>query len=349
MKAPLEIRIVSLPVGDITPENFDAFEASLPADLADNSVLLRNDWFGVNAGMRSRIGHAHVTSANKTAQTQSYAGILGLGDVPQSDAVAQVIESTTAAFKPGDWVVHIAPWRTHDVVHAGKLRRVEVTAATPPDMYLTALGHTAFTAYVGTVEVGQVSAQDTVYVSAAAGGVGSYAAQIARLQGARVIGSAGSAEKLAYLVNDLKLAGAFDYKQTRIADALAKFAPAGLSLYYDNVGGEQLEAAIGAMGDHGRIVLCGMVSRYSQQDAPQGPHNLDLFIKRRLSMTGFTVLEHEVARPRFEASMRRWMSHTELVVRSTLFEGFGALPQAFSSLLKGATIGRTLVRTDTGA
>ena len=349
MKPMFEIRIVNLPGGRIEPEDFDLFEASLPASPPDDSVLLRNDWFGVNAGMRSRIGQAQATCGNQAALTQRYAGLLGVGDVPQSDAVAQVIESTAAAFKPGDWVVHIAPWRTLDVVHAGKLRRVEVSAATPPDLYLTALGHTAFTAYSGVVKVGQVVAQDTVYVSAAAGGVGSYAAQIARLQGARVIGSAGSAEKLAYMVDDLKLTAAFNYRHTRVADALADFAPAGLSLCYDNVGGEQLEAAIGAMGDHGRIVLCGMVSRYSQQDAPAGPRNLDLFIKRRLSMTGFTVLDHEHARPEFEASMRHWMSRNELVVRSTIFKGLDALPLAFSSLLKGATIGRTLVRTEAGA
>ena len=349
MRTLFEIRIVTLPDGQIAPENFDLFEASLPASLPGDSVLLRNDWFGVNAGMRSRIGQAQATSGNQAALTQRYAGLLGVGDVPQSDAVAQVLESTAAAFSPGDWVVHIAPWRSLDVVHTGKLRRVEVTAATPPDLYLTALGHTAFTAYAGVVKVGQVSARDTVYVSAAAGGVGSYAAQVARLRGARVIGSAGSAEKLAYLVNDLKLTAAFNYRHTRVADALADFAPAGLSLCYDNVGGEQLEAAIGAMGDHGRIVLCGMVSRYSQQGAPSGPRNLDLFIKRRLSMTGFTVLDHEDTRPEFEASMRHWMSRHELVVRSTVFKGLGALPLAFSSLLEGATIGRTLVRTDAGA
>ena len=349
MRTLFEIRIVTLPDGQIAPENFDLFEASLPASLPGDSVLLRNDWFGVNAGMRSRIGQAQATSGNQAALTQRYAGLLGVGDVPQSDAVAQVLESTAAAFSPGDWVVHIAPWRSLDVVHTGKLRRVEVTAATPPDLYLTALGHTAFTAYAGVVKVGQVSAQDTVYVSAAAGGVGSYAAQVARLRGARVIGSAGSAEKLAYLINDLKLTAAFNYRHTRVADGLADFAPAGLSLCYDNVGGEQLEAAIGAMGDHGRIVLCGMVSRYSQQGAPSGPRNLDLFIKRRLSMTGFTVLDHEDTRPEFEASMRHWMSRHELVVRSTVFKGLGALPLAFSSLLEGATIGRTLVRTDAGA
>ena len=345
MKPVSEIRIVNLPGGDIRPGNFGMFDASLPVRLPDNSVLLRNDCFGVNAGMRSRMGAKPASAANQKELTQRYAGQLGVGDVPQSDAVAQVLESTAAGFKPGDWVVHIAPWRSSDVVAANKLRRAEVTPETPADLYLTALGHTAFTAYAGMVSVGKVTAQDTVYVSAAAGGVGSYAAQIATLLGARVIGSAGSPAKLAYLRDDLKLASAFDYKQTRVADALAAFAPGGLSLYYDNVGGEQLEAAIGAMGDHGRIVLCGMVSTYAEE-TPHGPRNLGLFIKRRLAMTGFTVLEHEPLRADFESRMRGWISRKEVVIRSTQFQGLDALPQAFSSQLKGETVGRTVVRIE---
>lgn len=344
MQPLIEIRIVSLPDGQIGPENFAAFPASVPDRLPADSVRLRNDWFGVNAGMRSRIGR--TPRAGQAPMTRRFAELLGVGDVPQSDAVAQVLESSTTTFRPGDWVVHIAPWRNSDVVPAGRLRKVEVTAATPPQMYLTALGHTAFTAYAGMVTVGRVGAQDTAYVSAAAGGVGGYAAQIAQLHGARVIGSAGGSEKLSYLRNDLKLTGWFDYRQTRVADALATFAPDGLSLYYDNVGGDQLEAAIGVMGDHGRIVLCGMVSAYAQQEDAHGPRNLDLFIKRRLSMTGFTVMEHESVRPAFEASMRRWLSRGEMVARTTEFLGLGALPEAFSSLLRGATIGRTLVRAD---
>ncbi len=345
MEGVSEIRLVKLPEGKITPANFGVFDASVAATLPCGTVRLRNACFGLNAGMRSRIAQLRVRSRNAAAATHGYAGQLSVGDVPQSDAVAQVLESTTAGFRSGDWVVHIAPWRTHDVVPASKLRRVDVDAQTPPEMYLTALGHTAFTAYVGMLEVGKVSAADTVYVSAAAGGVGSYATQIARLHGARVIGSAGSAEKLTYLLDDLKLSGAFNYKAIPVAEALTGLAPAGLSLYYDNVGGEQLEAAIGGMSEHGRIVLCGMVSDYAQADA-RGPRNLHLFIKRRLCMTGFTVLEHESARPAFEARMRGWLSQNEVVVRSTVFHGLEALPHAFSSLLTGATIGRTLVRVD---
>ncbi len=345
MKPVSEIRIINLPGGGIRPENFCAFDASLPNRLPEGNVLLRNDWFGVNAGMRSRMRATPASAANQKELTQRYAGQLGVGDVPQSDAVAQVLESSVADFKPGDWVVHIAPWRSRDVVLASKLRRVEVTAQTPAAMYLTALGHTAFTAYAGMVGVGKVTAQDTVYVSAAAGGVGSYAAQIAKLLGARVMGSTGSPAKLAYLRDDLKLSSAFDYQQTRVADALAAFAPDGVSLFYDNVGGEQLEAAIDAMGDHGRIVLCGMVSTYAEE-ALHGPRNLGLFIKRRLTMTGFTVLEHESLRADFEIHMRRWISRNEIVIRSTPFQGLEALPQAFSSLLKGETVGRAVVRID---
>lgn len=177
------------------------------------------------------------------------------------------------------------------MVKASALRRVDVSDSAPAALYLSALGQTAFTACVGMVKIGQVGPEDTVYGSAAAGGVGSYATQYARLCGARVMGSAGSAEKIAYLREDLKLESAFNYKKTKVQAAVVDFAPNGLSLYYDNVGGDQLEAAINAMGEHGHLVLCGMVPTYAHAEPAPGPRNLHQFIDRRLTMQGFAVLD----------------------------------------------------------
>lgn len=346
-----EIRITRLPEeAQITEQHFGQFDSTLATELPVHCVLLRNDSFGVNAGMRGRIGPAPASNKSGASAlhppSKSYAARLGVGDVPQSDAVAEVLESNSPDFKAGDWVVHTAPWRTHDIVKASALRPIEVNNDTPAQLYLTALGHTAFTAYVGMFGIGQVGADDTVYVSAAAGGVGSYACQYARLSGARVIGSAGSVEKIAYLRDSLGLDEAFNYKKIEVQAALADLAPEGLSLYYDNVGGAQLEAAIGAMAEHGRLVLCGMVSSYGQSEPAPGPRNLHRFIYGRLTMRGFTVLDHESLRPAFEAATKRWLANRELVVQSTVLSGLGSLPEGFCRLLRGDAIGRMVVRLD---
>jgi len=266
------------------------------------------------------------------------------GDVRRSDAVARVVASESADYSVGDMVVHMAPWRLFDVSPAVALRRVEVSADVPAQMYLTVFGHPAFTAYVGMRCVGGLRPDDTVYVSAAAGGVGGFASQIAKAVGARVIGSAGGPEKVAYLRDELGLDAAFDYRQQQPGRALAALAPDGLDLFYDNVGGAQLEQVIGAMAPHGRIVLCGAVAQTTSGAEPVGPRNLHLFIRRNLQMRGFTVHEHEAMRHGFERQMRTWVRAGLIRHRATVFEGFETLPMAFADLLQGGNTGRMIVR-----
>ena len=339
----VEIRLKRDPEAEVDAQDFEAAAITLNRTLPPGSVLLRNHCFGVNAGMRSRLGASPATAGTRVAK--AYGARLRPGDVPQSDAVAQVMASAASDWVAGDWAVHIAPWRGRDVLEASQLRHISLAPNEPPEDYLTVLGHTAFTAWVGMTVVGQVCADDTVLVSAAAGGVGGYACEIARNRGARVIGSAGSDAKLAYLRDELGVAGAFDYKQQRSDEALAELAPDGLTLYFDTVGGASLEAAIDAMCPHGRIVLCGMVAQTSGQ-APEGaPRNLHRMIQACLTMRGFTVLEYEDHREAFEADMREWLRAGRIHSRTTRRQGLKALPQAFADQLRGANIGRMIVQT----
>lgn len=340
-----EIRLARNPDTVVTSQDFSLAEASLPTDLPEGMVLVRNVCFGLNAGMRARLGKGRAGVRPADLAANPFGAMMQPGDVPRSDAVARVVvASESAGFHVGDMVVHMAPWRLFDLVPVSALRRVEVSADVPAQMYLTVFGHPAFTAYVGMMRIGGLRPSDTVYVSAAAGGVGGFASQIARAFGARVIGSAGGPEKVAYLQDELRLDAAFDYRQQPPSRALAQLAPDGVSLFYDNVGGEQLEQVIGAMAPGGRIVLCGAVAQTTSGQEPVGPRNLHLFIRRNLQMRGFTVNEYESARHEFERQMRRWVRDGVIRHRATVTEGFETLPEAFAGLLQGDNTGRMIVR-----
>lgn len=338
-----EVRLARHPDAVVTAQDFTLAETRLPARIPEDTVLVRNVCFGLNAGMRARLGARAAGAGVGEPAASRFGAFLQPGDVPRSDAVARVVASASPRYQVGDMVVHMAPWRLFDVVADGGLRGVDVSAEVPAQMYLTAFGHPAFTAYVGMTRIGAVRPDDTVYVSAAAGGVGGFAVQIARAFGARVIGSAGGADKLAYLRDELRLDAAFDYRRQQPGRALAELAPDGISLFYDNVGGAQLEQVIGAMCQHGRIVLCGAVAQTTSGLEPVGPRNLHLFIRRNLSMRGFMVHEHESMRAAFERQMRMWVRAGTVKHRPTVLEGFETLPQAFAGLLQGDNTGRMIV------
>lgn len=338
-----EVRLARHPDTVVTTQDFTLLESRLPTRIPREMVLVRNVCFGLNAGMRARLGVRASGGRVSDLAGNRFGSLLKPGDVPTSDAVARVVASESPRYQVGDMVVHLAPWRLFDVVADTGLRRVEVSAEVPAQMYLTAFGHPAFTAYVGLQRIGDLRPDDTVYVSAAGGGVGGFAAQIAKAHGARVIGSARGADKLAYLREELRLDAAFDYRRQQPARALAELAPDGIDLFYDNVGGEQLEQVIGAMRQHGRIVLCGAVAQTTSGLEPVGPRNLHLLIRRNLSMRGFVVHEYEPMRAAFERQMQVWVRAGMIRHRPTVLEGFDALPQAFAGLLQGDNTGRMIV------
>jgi NADPH-dependent curcumin reductase CurA len=254
------------------------------------------------------------------------------------------VQSTADGWSEGDWAVCWGGWRDHAVVDASEVIRVRPRHGLPPHTWLHVLGVPGLTAYVGLVDVARVQPGDRVWVSAAAGAVGSVAAQLAKVRGASlVIGSAGGADKARYLTDTLGLDAAVDYRVGRLAEQLREVAPEGIDLYFDNVGGDHLEAAIDLMRTGGRAAICGMISGYGKPPAP-GPGNLAQLIVRRLRFEGFLVLDHLHRRAAFEDEVLPLVDDGTLHSEVTVFNGLGNAPQALLSLLDGAKLGKALVR-----
>jgi NADPH-dependent curcumin reductase CurA len=232
---------------------------------------------------------------------------------------------------------HAGGWREGGVVRADRVRKLDPEAA-PPATALGVLGMPGLTAWVGLVDIGRVEAGETIYVSGAAGAVGSAAAQIAKLKGLRVIGSAGSAEKVEWL-RSLGIE-AFDYRETDPKEALAD----GLDVYFYNVGGTQLEAALTALRPFGRVIACGAISRYNDERPEPGPRNLFLMVTKRLRLQGFIVSDHDDRYPAFVAEVAPWVRDGSIRYRETVVDGIENVPGAFAGLFRGDNVGKMLVR-----
>ena len=261
----------------------------------------------------------------------------GLGDAIDGGAVGRVVASNHPGFGEGDWVSSMLGWREHGVVAGDRLRKLDPALA-PPSTALGALGMTGLTAWYGLTEVGRVRDGETLYVSGAAGAVGSIAAQIATLKGLRVIGSAGSDEKVGWL-RSLGIE-AFNYKTTRAKDALAD----GIDVYFDNVGGDQLEAAISALRPFGRVIACGSISRYNDETASPGPRNLGFVVSKRLRIEGFIVSDHLDRFRDFITEVGPLVAAGQIACRETVVDGIENVPAAFAGLFRGENTGKMLVR-----
>jgi NADPH-dependent curcumin reductase CurA len=296
-------------------------------------VLVRNDVLSVDPYMRGRMNDA-----------PSYVPPFEVGKVMDGGAVGTVVEANDAALDVGTVVSHGQGWREYAVGDAAEFRPVD-TGVAPASAYLGVLGMPGLTAYVGLTEIAAMRAGDAVFVSGAAGAVGSLAGQLARLRGAsRVVGSAGTKEKIDYLTGELGFDAAFDYHDGPVRDRLAGAAPDGIDVYFDNVGGEQLEAAIGAMRQDGRIAMCGAISAYNATEPTPGPRNLFLSVVRRLTLRGFIVGDHAALRPEFLREVGGWLAEGRIGSRETAVDGIENAPEAFLGLYRGDNIGKMLVR-----
>ena len=326
-----ELVLSRRPQGRIGPECFTLAERELPA-LAPGQLLVRADCFSVDPSMIPRLS------------ADTYAPAFELGVAVEARAVSQVVQSAADGWSDGDWAVCWGGWRDYAVVDASEVIRVRPRDGLPPHTWLHVLGAPGLTAYVGLIDVARVQPGDRVWVSAAAGAVGSVAAQLAKARGASlVIGSAGGADKARYLTGTLGLDAAVDYRAGRLAEQLRGVAPEGIDLYFDNVGGDHLEAAIDLMRTGGRAVICGMISGYGKPPAP-GPGNLAQLIVRRLRFEGFLVLDHLHRRAAFEDEVLPLVCDGTLHSEVTMFNGLESSPQALLSLLDGAKLGKALVR-----
>ncbi|MGA3563886.1 NADP-dependent oxidoreductase [Melissospora conviva] len=326
-----QVHLASRPRGWPAPENFAVVEAPVPEPAA-GQVLVRNLLMSVDPYMRGRMN-----------DVKSYVPPFRLGAPLDGGAVGEVVVSAADGLRPGDLVLHGLGWREYALVDAGSARVIDPALA-PVSAYLGVLGMPGLTAYAGLLEVAGMRPGDTVFVSAAAGAVGSLVGQLARLKGAaRVIGSAGSPAKVAHL-RALGFDAAFDYHDRPVRESLREAAPDGIDVYFDNVGGDHLEAAISALRPHGRAAICGMISQYNAEEPAAAPRNLALLIGKQLTLRGFLVSSHEGLREQFVTEVSGWVRSGELRYDETVVEGIDAAPAAFLGLLRGENLGKMLVR-----
>lgn len=325
-----EIRFASRPHGLPNPGNFTIARTELPA-LADQQVLVRNRYLSVDPYMRGRMN-----------DTKSYAPGFELGQPLTGRAVGEVVESRSKDFKVGDAVLSMYGWRELYVAPAADLYRLNPEFQ-PSSLYLGVLGATGMTAWAG-LNLVDVKGGDTIFVSGAAGAVGSAAGQLAKLRGCRVIGSAGSAEKVDLAQQRFGFDHAFDYKSGPVLELLQRAAPDGIDVYFDNVGGETLEAALTVLRPHGRIIGCGGISRYNDAVPSPGPSNLMNIVSKRLTWKGFIVSDFIDQRASFEAEVGAFLRAGKLYNHETLVDGLERAVPAFIGLFHGQNTGKTVVK-----
>ena len=337
-----QIQLHEYPRDEVMPRHFRIVEVPVREPGA-GEVLVRNTWTSVDPGLRLRLREREPNGYFPAFERRRpMDGIMTVGEV---------IESRASGFAAGDVVWHGLGWRDYAVVPAEEralgglatLARLDTELA-PPQTYLGALGGMGLTAYAGLFAAASVRDGDVIWVSAAAGAVGSLAARFAKLRGHRVIGSAGSAEKVTYIRDELGLDAAFNYKEGPVSELLAQAAPAGIDVYFDCVGGDHLEAALGALRRHGRVALCGAVSEYDRARPLLGPRNLFLATAKELTLRGFRGSSHVHLMGEMQREVAGWLKEGKLRYRESIADGLEHAPEALVRMLAGETVGKTLVR-----
>lgn len=314
-----------------TLDDFEVAQVSLPA-LAAGELLVKNTWMSVDPYMRGRM-----------IERKSYVPPFQIGEPLQGGAVGEVIASSNPNFAVGDTVLSMLGWRECFVSDGAGLTKVDPTLASA-SAYLGILGMPGMTAYAGLLRVGAPKAGETVFVSAASGAVGALVCQIAKQKGCRVIGSVGSDQKADWL-RSLGVDAVLNYKTCGdLTSALADAAPSGVDVYFENVGGDHLVAALEAMNPFGRIVMCGMISGYNDVERSPGPPNLFHMIGKNLRMEGFIVTQLWDMHPAFLKDMAAWIAAGEIQWKETVEEGIENAPRAFMNLFTGDNFGKMLVR-----
>ncbi len=329
---PRQIVLTSRPSGWPVPANFALTETDRP-DLADGEVRVRNLFMSVDPYMRGRMN-----------DVKSYVPPVRLGEPLEGGAIGEVIESRAPELSPGDLVLHMLGWRDEAVLPARQARKVAAAEGLSPSAYLGVLGMPTLTAYVGLLDIAAFKPGEVVFVSGAAGAVGSMAGQIARLKGAgRVIGSAGTEEKVRWL-REIGFDAAFSYRAGSVLNQLREAAPDGIDVYFDNVGADHLDAALVLLNQHGRVAMSGAIAHYNATEPPVGPSNLGLVITKRLTLRGFIVSDHQQRMPDMIADISAWLRDGTLTHAETIVDGLDRAPAAFIDLLRGANTGKMLVR-----
>lgn len=325
-----EVRLASRPTGVPTASNFALAETTLEP-LQDGQVLVRNRFMSVDPYMRGRMN-----------DRKSYVPPFEIGKVLDGGAVGEVIESRSSEFKAGDVVTSRYGWREAFISAPAELHRVD-KAVEPLSVYLGILGMTGMTAWAGLTMV-EVKAGDVIYISGAAGAVGNVAGQLAKLRGCRVIGSAGADEKVKHLLEECGFDTAFNYKTAPVLEQLNLATPDGIDVYFDNVGGESLEAALTALRVGGRIIACGGITGYNKQKPQPGPSNLFNMTTKRLTMKGMIVGDWLHRQSEFEKEVGAHYQAGKLKSLETVVDGLDQAADAFIGLFEGKNVGKMVVK-----
>ena len=327
-----QIVLVSRPKGTPTLANFRTETIDLP-EIKKGEVLLKPNFYSVDPYMRGRMNDA-----------KSYAEPFQIDQAIKGGATATVVESKSDSFKIGDVIVGTLPWSEQCVASEKGLQKIDISTA-PESYYLGVLGMTGLTAYFGLMHIGKPKKGETVVVSGAAGAVGVVVGQIAKIQGCRVIGIAGSNEKVALLKEKFGFDEAINYKTTNnLTEDIAKFCPKGVDIYYDNVGGEISDAVIANINFNARIALCGQISLYNSTEVPVGPRLQPMLLTRSVLMQGFIVGNYSADFPEGIKHLSEWVKDGKLKFSETIENGFDNLPKALLGLFKGENTGKMIVK-----
>jgi NADPH-dependent curcumin reductase CurA len=327
-----EIRIKSRPVGEPTAANFELVETDV-ATPGPGQVLVRNSYMTVDPYMRGRM-----------MDRKSYVPPFQIGEALQGGAVGQVVASNAPHLKVGDYVQSMLGWREWVVADGATMIKLDPTIG-PIQAYLGALGMPGLTAYVGLLKIGELKDGERVFVSAASGAVGQIVCQIAKAKGCYVVGSVGSDEKADFIVKDLGVDKAINYKTAAdLTAAVQKAFPEGIDVYFDNVGGSHLQAALANMRQFGRIAACGAIEQYNVTTPPAGPNNLILVVGLSLTIRGFIVSNHFDMMGDFLRDMAAWRKAGKMKWKETIVEGIENAPKAFIGLFHGENFGKMLVK-----
>ncbi|NKC03663.1 NADP-dependent oxidoreductase [Brucella haematophila] len=329
------IVLASRPDGRPTAENFRLEEAAVPS-AGEGEVLLKLRYLSLDPYMRGRMSAA-----------KSYAAPVEIGSVMEGGTVGEVVESQSAGFAPGDFVLSHSGWQSYALANASTLRKLDPEQA-PLTTALGVLGMPGFTAYSGLLTIGQPKEGETVVVAAATGPVGSAVGQIAKLKGARAVGIAGGADKCKALIDEFGFDVAVDHHSPNFAQELAIACPNGIDVYFENVGGKVFAAVFPLLNPFARVPVCGLIAQYNQSGPFDGPDRLPVLMRdilsKSLTIRGFIQRDFADQRPAFYHDMAKWIADGQIRYREDIVEGLENAPKAFISMLEGGNFGKLVVK-----
>lgn len=326
-----EIHLRKRPETTPTDEHFECASVSIP-EPSDGQIRVRNIWLSVDPYMRGRMRDA-----------DSYIAPFAVGAVLEGGAVGQVVDSRNSRFAPGDYVLSMNGWREYWISDGKGITKLDPKLA-PIQAFLGVLGMPGLTAYAGLLKVGEPKEGETVFVSGAAGAVGTVVCQIAKIKGCMVAGSAGSEEKVDWLKGEVGIE-AFNYKKdSNLVAAMRRACPHGIDVCFENVGGSHLESALLLMRPFGRVAVCGLIDQYNAAAPVPGPSTFFSVLTKRLRIQGFIVTDFAGLMPEFHRDMAQWIKEGKMKWRETVFEGIENTPRAFLGLFQGENIGKMLVK-----